>query len=256
MNDDKAQFALVCLNIDISHPVPRSITMTSGLDSSEFFLTYEGVHEVCPLCGAKDHFLNLCPKKPAPCLDLVVAKLESSNIASPTDPDWISVRPQRRQRSRYPHRPPRNLPYKHLAPLQPIPSLLCPETLPPTSPPSQPPPLIPTTSPLPTTNAFATLAEFQISCDEGFCLQPPPVETLPPGHLDHVPDPTSDDDDIDAAFLQALGVIHHNPHLSFDAEMSDQLSPIITSPTSAGPQSPRDTTKRRKREDAASPCTP
>ena len=163
-NDDKAQFARVCLNIDISKPVPRSITMTSASDSSEFFLTYEGVHEVCPLCGAKDHFLNLCPSKPAPCLDLIVAKLESSNIASTADSDWISVRPQRRQRSRLPHRTPRQLPYKHLPALKPIPSLLCPETLPPDSPPHafiQPPP--PT---LHTTNAFATLSEFQISCDE------------------------------------------------------------------------------------------
>ncbi|KMT17780.1 hypothetical protein BVRB_2g035260 [Beta vulgaris subsp. vulgaris] len=73
--------------------------------------------------------------------------------------------------------------------------------------------------------------------------------------MDQVPDPASDDD-IDAAFLQALGVIHHNPHLSFDAEMSDQLSPVLTSPVAAGPHSPRDVTKRRKREDATSPSSP
>lgn len=61
-NDDKAQFARVCLNINISKPVPRSITIFSGNESSKFFLFYEGVHEVYSLFGTKGHFLSQCPK--------------------------------------------------------------------------------------------------------------------------------------------------------------------------------------------------
>ena len=246
-NDDKAQFARVCLNIDISKPVPRSITMTSASNSSELFLTYEGVHEVCPLCGAKDHFLNLCPSKPAPCLDLMVAKLESSNLAAASDPDWISVRPQRRQRSRFPHRTLRNLPYKHLPALKPVPSLICNETLPPSSPPASPHPIIPHSPSLPTSNAFATLADFQMSCGEGFCLQPPVAE---PPQADETLSPLPEDY-LDEAFLQALGVIHHNPQLAFDAEMTECLSPTSSPSTSAMPST--NATKRRKRDDVDSP---
>ncbi|KMT00174.1 hypothetical protein BVRB_1g019920 [Beta vulgaris subsp. vulgaris] len=160
----------------------------------------------------------------------------------------------RRQRTHFPHRPPRNLPYKHLAPLQPVPTLICSETLPPESPPPHSPPLHPLPATITTANAFATLAEFQISCDEGFCLQPPAADLPSPGLLEQATDPIPDDD-IDEAFLQALGVIHHNPHLSFDADMIDQFSPVVGSPSSAGLQSPRDNTKRRKREDDPSPAS-
>ncbi|KMT07258.1 hypothetical protein BVRB_6g148910 [Beta vulgaris subsp. vulgaris] len=161
-----------------------------------------------------------------------------------TDPDWISVRPQRRQRSRLPHRLPRNLPYKYLPALKPVPSLICTETIPPDSPPNAP--IQPPSPTVTTANAFATLAEFQISCDEGFQLHPPRADPPPAGAEDSLL--ALPEDDIDDAFLQALGVIHHNPQLSFDAEMTEFLSPAT-----ATPGSPKDTTKRRKRDDVASP---
>ncbi|KMT13338.1 hypothetical protein BVRB_4g084790 [Beta vulgaris subsp. vulgaris] len=84
---------------------------------------------------------------------------------------------------------------------------------------------------IPTANAFSTLAEFQISCNEGFRLQPP---IAAPNATD-VEDAINvvNENEIDEAFLQALGVIHHNPHLSFEAEMSDipknsPPSPLLT----------------------------
>lgn len=73
-NDNKALFARVCLNINITKPCPRSITMISEYESIEFFLSYEGVHEVFPLCGINDHTLARCPNKLAPYLELVVVK--------------------------------------------------------------------------------------------------------------------------------------------------------------------------------------
>lgn len=68
---------------------------------------------------------------------------------------------------------------------------------------------------------------------------------------DHLSAPP--DDDIDDAFLQALGVIHHNPQLSFDAEMTEFISPTASPIVTELPGSPKDTPKRRKRDDVASP---
>lgn len=103
-NDEKAQFARVCVNIDITKPVPCSLSLTSEEDTMDFFLSYEGVHEVCPLCGAKDHSLVSCPRKPKNTMELVVAQFEASNLdtsnLAPNSSDWIHVKPQRRARPR------------------------------------------------------------------------------------------------------------------------------------------------------------
>lgn len=70
----------------------------------DFFLSYEGVHEVSPLCGAKDHSLVSCPSKPKNNIELVVAQFEASNLEANNLPrtksDWIHVKPQRRARPR------------------------------------------------------------------------------------------------------------------------------------------------------------
>lgn len=49
-------------------------------------------------------------------------------------------------------------------------------------------------------------------------LHPPrsPIEILSE-------EPNSNDADIDDAFLNALGVLHHSPNIAFDAEMTDQV---------------------------------
>lgn len=60
---------------------------------------------------------------------------------------------------------------------------------------------------IPTSNAFATLAKFQIFCNEGFKLQP----HIPFPSLGDNIEPDENEDDIDEAFMQALGVIHQNP---------------------------------------------
>lgn len=47
----KGKFARVCVNLDITKPLPGSITITAGELSMREPIIYEGLHEVCPLCG-------------------------------------------------------------------------------------------------------------------------------------------------------------------------------------------------------------
>lgn len=51
----KGKFARVCLNIDITHPLLGSLAIAKGTSSMRAPLIYEGLHEVCPLCGGKAH---------------------------------------------------------------------------------------------------------------------------------------------------------------------------------------------------------
>ena len=60
----KGKFARVCLNIDITHPLPGSLTIAREGLSMRVPLIYEGLHEVCPLCGGESHQLDSCPKLP------------------------------------------------------------------------------------------------------------------------------------------------------------------------------------------------
>lgn len=84
-NDDKA--------------VPRSIILTSDTEPTEFFLSYNGVHELCSLCGDKGHVLSLCPKQSKSCIDIIVAQMEANTLephSQPShDPNWVFVKPQR-----------------------------------------------------------------------------------------------------------------------------------------------------------------
>uniref|UniRef100_A0A803MTL1 Zinc knuckle CX2CX4HX4C domain-containing protein n=1 Tax=Chenopodium quinoa TaxID=63459 RepID=A0A803MTL1_CHEQI len=182
-NDDKAQFARVCLNIDISKPVPCTLSMKTKEKDILFHLSYEGVHEVCPLCGNKDHTLKSCPNKPAPCLDLIVAQLEASNLdqggdqPSLPESDWIHVKPQHRARPRFFNRGGR------------------------------------------------------VSSGDKIILNPPAPEG---------PNTTLEEDDLDETFFNALGIIHHNPDVNFDADMSFSSPSLETK---------SDNSKRRKRDD-------
>lgn len=83
---------------------------------NECFLSYEGVYEACPIYGAKDHTINLCPAKPTPCLKLVVGKLEVSNLKpkSTTGGDWTTILPRMRGKPKVMPRPPK--PENHFAP--------------------------------------------------------------------------------------------------------------------------------------------
>lgn len=92
----------------------------------------------------------------------------------------------------------------------------------------------------PTVNRFEPLSEVQVSAWERIPLNPPsssPTEVLEDGEA-------TDEDDIDEAFL-SLGILHHNPNISIDTEMTDELLKEIENLNSKTTEI--DPSKRRKR---------
>lgn len=106
----KGKFARVCLNIDITHPLPGSLTIAREGLSMRVPLIYEGLHEVCPLCGGESHQLDSCPKLPSQKkIQVVVQKFEdgtascpskepssSTNTQIPPSENWVTVSPKKR----------------------------------------------------------------------------------------------------------------------------------------------------------------
>ena len=74
----KGKFARVCLNIDISKPLPGTLKIPTPNRDLVIPLIYEGLHEVCALCGSNAHTLEQCPSVPAvPKIEVVVEKFQS-----------------------------------------------------------------------------------------------------------------------------------------------------------------------------------
>ena len=107
----KGRFARVCVNIDISNPLPGTLSIPTPLSHLFIPITYEGLHEVCALCGANDHLLEHCSRLPiTPKIEVVVEKFQahgisdlpsSSTIPPPADSSekWIRISPKKRGRS-------------------------------------------------------------------------------------------------------------------------------------------------------------
>ena len=51
----KGKFARVYVNIDITRPLPGSINVFGEGSSMRVPIIYEGLHDVCPLCGGDSH---------------------------------------------------------------------------------------------------------------------------------------------------------------------------------------------------------
>lgn len=66
--------------------------------------------------------------------------------------------------------------------------------------------------------AFSSVAEFQIYNYDGMQLNPP---ILSPTIMHHDLNVNEPNDEIDEEFLNALGIIHHNPNVLFDANMTE-----------------------------------
>ena len=60
----KGKFVRVCLHIDVTKPLPGTLTIPTPSRQLNIPITYEGLHEVCTLCGASDHLLELYPSLP------------------------------------------------------------------------------------------------------------------------------------------------------------------------------------------------
>jgi len=60
----KGRFARVCVNIDISKPLPGTLSIPTPMTHLKILITNEGMHEVCALCGGNNHLLELYPRLP------------------------------------------------------------------------------------------------------------------------------------------------------------------------------------------------
>ncbi|KMT17832.1 hypothetical protein BVRB_2g033690 [Beta vulgaris subsp. vulgaris] len=106
-----------------------------------------------------------------------------------------------------------------------------------------------------TANAFESLTEFQINAEDN-------VQLHPPLHSHPLPEteatPPLDEDDLDDEFLGALGVVHHNPNLLLDADMTEGGSVAANLVVAPGDSTAPDGLKRRKQDDfeAPSPSSP
>jgi len=56
----KGKFARVCVNLDIIEPLPSSLIVSFEGRSMKIPLIYEGLHEVCVLCGSDEHQIESC----------------------------------------------------------------------------------------------------------------------------------------------------------------------------------------------------
>ena len=61
----EGKFARICINLDITKPLPGSLTVSRMGSSLRVPIIYGGLHEVCLLCGDESHQLESCPKLPA-----------------------------------------------------------------------------------------------------------------------------------------------------------------------------------------------
>lgn len=112
----KDKFARVCLNINTTQPLPASLPIVRGGLSMRVSVIYEGLLELCPLCGRDSHQLDSCPKLPSQKrIKVVVRKfdeadgspqtevLSSSSNARPAPNDnWVSVPKEKSQTSSWP----------------------------------------------------------------------------------------------------------------------------------------------------------
>jgi len=77
----KGKFARVCVQIDVTQPLPSSLTVSMGDHSMHVSLIYEGLHEVCPLCGNDSHLLDSCPKLPLnKKIEVIVEKFDAQGF--------------------------------------------------------------------------------------------------------------------------------------------------------------------------------
>ena len=111
----KGKFARVCVHIDITEPLPGSLLVSYEGRSMKIPLIYEGLHEVCALCGTKEHQIDSCFLIPLQARKEVrIEKFGNSSVTILKEPvsltaplknpisatdNWIRVSPKKRIRS-------------------------------------------------------------------------------------------------------------------------------------------------------------
>jgi len=106
----KGRFARVCLHLDVSKPLPGTLAIPTPNCTLFIPITYEGIHEVCALCGAPEHLLDQCPSLPTPPkMEVVVEKFRAHGLNDPPAAaahsdssemggQWIKISPKKRGR--------------------------------------------------------------------------------------------------------------------------------------------------------------
>ena len=124
----KGKFARVCVNIDITKPLPGSVSIARTTGCLRVPLLYEGLHEVCPLCGGESHQIQSCPNLPiSQKVEVLVEKFDATGVTTarstnPTQPlmnsmpnTWVTVSPKKRVKAMVQARP---RAHSHLNPLE------------------------------------------------------------------------------------------------------------------------------------------
>jgi len=113
----KGKFARVCVNIDITKPLPGSITVSRLTGCLRVPLIYEGLHEVCPLCGGESHILQSCPKLSlSQKVEVLVEKFDATGVTtaqggsnlnppSASNETWVTVSQKKRVKTMLPPKP-------------------------------------------------------------------------------------------------------------------------------------------------------
>ena len=105
----------MCVTIDVTKPLPGSLTIARGDCSLRVPLIYEGLQEVCPLCGGDLHQLDSCPRLPLnKKIEVIVEKFDAHNMGGLSNPlkpsssfvpitmeTWVTVTPKKRFRSSF-----------------------------------------------------------------------------------------------------------------------------------------------------------
>ena len=83
----KGRFARVCIHVDVTKPLPGTLSIPTPSTHLSIPITYEGLHEVCALCGASDHLLEPCPSLPVISkMAVVVEKFQAHGISDSSSP--------------------------------------------------------------------------------------------------------------------------------------------------------------------------
>jgi len=84
LNRSKGKFARIYANIDITKPLRGSlfIPVPNQTAPLEVPISYEGLLEVCAVCGSDAHDLEACPETPKGPLEVIVEKFGAIKIQS------------------------------------------------------------------------------------------------------------------------------------------------------------------------------
>jgi len=114
LNRSEGKFARVCVNIDITKPLRGSLFIPVPNQNTplEVPISYEGLYEVCAVCGSDAHNLEACPQTPKSPLEVIVEKFEATKLQNDSDQcqpatalsslptkKWVTVSPKKRGRS-------------------------------------------------------------------------------------------------------------------------------------------------------------